>query len=310
MGFSTACFAKSDVQALDGIAAVVNDSIITQSELDSALALAHKQLAATHNPAADKINLKQEVLKQLIDKHLQLQLAKAAGIKVTSEQVKQAIENIAKQNNLTADELYEKLSLEGMTKEGYQQEIHDEMVVSQLQQQQVGSRISVSPKEIDEMIHSKDWQAFSNKQYHLEDIIVPLPESPSTQDIQSARLEGKEVLAAFEKGINAEDIISAENANNHNLQGGDVGWVRIGQVPPVLADKISHLKANQSLGPLQTPTGFHVIHLVETRLDKDQVVTADARKQVEQLIFQRKMNENLQTWLAKMRSEAYIDKTA
>ena len=301
---------KTAPQPLDGIAAIVNDSIITQSELNDALSIARKQLAASNASTKSSADLHNHVLDQLVDKRLQLELAQAAGMKITDEQLDKAVDGIAKQNNISADELFAKLSSEGMTKESYMREIHDEMLIQQLEQQQVGSKIAIAPQEVNDFMHSKSWQANNNKEYHLEDILIPFPITPTPQDIQAAKREGQDVLAEFNKGITAQDIITGEATTNHTLQGGDVGWVKVPQIPPAIVDKIIHMAANQVLGPLQTPNGFHVIHLMGTRAGKSTQNMADARKQVEQLIFQRKLNEGVQTWLAKIRSEAYIKKTA
>src|SRR5688572_3369882 len=94
---------------LDQIVAVVNDEVVTQSEVNQGLAVAKIQYTQTHQPMPSKEELQKQVTNQLINKKLQLQIAKQAGIKVTDSDVDQAVKNIAAQNNVSVSTLYQRI---------------------------------------------------------------------------------------------------------------------------------------------------------------------------------------------------------
>src|SRR5262249_48915341 len=110
---------------LDGIMAIVNDDVITQSEFNQAYQLIEQQAAKTQTPMPK--NVHKLVLNQLIDTKIQLQIVKQQGITVKAEEVKQAIANIAKNNHVSAQEVYQKVKEEGMSKEGYQARIKEQL---------------------------------------------------------------------------------------------------------------------------------------------------------------------------------------
>jgi peptidyl-prolyl cis-trans isomerase SurA len=298
---------KTNEESLDRIVATLNDAVITQSELDEATDRIKKQLAANHTPQPPADTLRKRVLDQLVERKLQLLIGEQAGVKVSDEDVSKVIAGIAHQNNMTEKELYEKLGAEGMTTSAYQKEIHDELVIQRIQQQEVGSHIKVSSQEVDDLLRSASWRAYNNKEYHLEDILITLPEAPTPQDVAEAKERANKVLAKIRKGMSFAEVSAAESGSEHALQGGDMGWLKLPQIPPAFADQLVHMQANGILGPIASPTGFHIIRLVALRDVTEHASVDEQYKQVQQLLYQRKYEEGLQSWLTRMRSEAFIN---
>ncbi len=301
-------FAAKKSEPLDSIAAVVNDGVITQSELNQTIDTLKKQMQASNNalPPADVIH--KQVLDQLITKKLQLQLADQMNIHVSDTDVDKAIGTIAENNHISTKELYQKVNEQGLTTADYRKEIHDQMVMQQVQQQAVGSKIMINPQEVDEFMRSKTWQSFNTKEYHLEDILIALPDTPSSQDVTAAKNRADEIANKIRHGgLNFHDAAAAESGDKNALQGGDLGWRKLPEIPSAFASQLVHMQANEILGPVQTSNGFHIVHLAGIRSATGKMTADQQRTQVQQLIFQRKMEENLQTWVAKMRSEAFIN---
>ena len=107
--------------------------------------------------------------------------------------------------------------------------------------------------------------------------------------------------------MNFSEVSAAESGSEHALQGGDLGWLKLPQIPPAFSDSLVHMKKNDIMGPVATPNGFHIIRLLALRDVGAQEDIATQRKQVEQYLYQRKMEEGLQAWLTRMRSEAFIN---
>ena len=296
--------AKSNEQSLDRIVAIVNDAPITETELNNSIDTAKKQMAANGAPTPDNKTIQKQVMEQLINRKLELQLADQAGVKVDDAQLEKTIAHIAEQNKLTTAQLYEQLTQQGMSIPDYRKELREEIIIQQVQQQQVAAKITVTPQEVTDFMRSKPWQMSNNKEYHLEDILIGLPDSPTTQQIQEAKAHANTLLDKIHHGTSFHDASATESSGSQALQGGDLGWRKLPEIPSAFAEKVMQMKQNDIAEPIQTANGFHLIHLAGVRsVGKD----TTSNKQVEMLLYQRKMEEAVQTWLAKTRSQAFIN---
>jgi peptidyl-prolyl cis-trans isomerase SurA len=294
-------------ESLDNIVAVINDMVITQTELNEVIDRTKKQMAATNTPIPPEAALHKQVLDQLINRKLQMQIAEQAGVKVSDTEVDNAIKKIAAQNKLSVTELYEQVTKQGMTQADYRKELREEILLQQVQQQAVGPHITITPQEVDDFMHSATWRAYNDKEYHLEDILITLPNTPSSQDIEKAKKQADMILVKLQHGASFQELAAAESGDSGALQGGDLGWRQLPQIPPAFAEQLIHKKENALIGPVQTPNGFHIVKLVGIRNTGKTTDAASQRKQVEQLLYQRKLEEGLQNWITKLRGEAFIN---
>lgn len=297
-------------EPLDRIVATVNDTVITQSELQHEMVTIKRQLANSNTSSPSDNILHKQVLDQLINRKLQLQLAEQANITINDAEMNSVISNIAQSNKMTTEELYQKVVAQGMTKTEYRDQIRDEMTLQRIQQQNIGSKVNIAPKEIDAFMRSKDWQAYNTKEYRLEDIMVSFPDAPTSEQIAAAKKQADAILTKIHQGTSFHQAAMNDSNNSNALQGGDLGWRKLPEIPTAFANNVIHMKQNDILGPIQTANGFHIIHLAEVRDDNSHGNIEDQRKQVAQLIFQRKLEEALQTWVAQLRSSAYIELSA
>lgn len=306
---SANAFAKknADAQSLDRIVAVVNDMVITDSELAEATASAKKQISANNITMPPADILRKQVLDQLINRKLQLYAAEQSGVKISDNQVNAAIADIASKNHMSVNELYVQVQHTGLSAKDYQKEIREELLIQQIQQQEIGGKITITPQQVDDFTRSADWQAYSNKEYHLEDILIALPENPTPQDVSNAKKKAEEVLTKIHHGMSFKEAAAEVSNNSGAMQGGDLGWRQLPQIPSAFADPLVHMNVNDILGPVQTPNGFHLVKLTGTRTVGAQKNKADERKQIEQLLYQRKFEEEVQAWITKVRSAAFIN---
>lgn len=289
--FSISGYAK---ESLDEIVAVVNDDVVTQSELNRSLSITKMQIAQQHaNMPANNV-LQKQVLDQLINKKLQLQIAKQVGLNISDTDIDRIIENIASRNNLSTSDLYKQIGREGMSSEEYRSQLREQMTVQKLQQQEVSTRVTVTPDEITHFMKSSLWQDNTNKEYHLDDIVVSLEDAPSSDDIAAAKKQAQSIMSKINQGQTPSDVSST-----------DLGWRKLPEIPSAFAQHVTAMKVNEVAGPIQTPNGFHIIRLVAAR-SADGKADAPNRTQVEQLLMQRKFEEQAQNWVSKMRSQAFV----
>lgn len=295
-------------ESLDRIIVIVNDTIITQSELNQAINMIKKQLAGSHVQIPPADIMRKQVLDQLINKKLQLQLAEHNGIQISDEDIDKAIAGIAKANHASTQQLYQKVRAQGMNISDYRKELHDELMIHEIQQQMVGSKIMITPEEVDEFMRSKSWQTFSAKEYHLEDILIALPEAPSPPQVAAARKHAEELLAKIRRGsVKFREAAAAESGDKNALQGGDLGWRKLPEIPSAFTQELASMKEHDVAGPIQAANGFHLLRLAGVRNIDKHGRAAPQKAQVQQLIFQRKFEEGLQNWITKLRSDSHIN---
>lgn len=287
--------AKVTGEYLDQIVAVVNEDVVTKSELNRQLSLAKLQLSQENRSVPS--NLQKEVLDQLINKKLQLQIAQQMGIHFGEEDVDRIVQNLAGKNNLSTEELYSRINSEGMTTADYRKELLEQMTIQKLQQQQVASRIVVTPDEINTFMHSKLWQNNAGKEYHLEDVLVSLSDTPSSDEVAHAKKQADAVVAALKQGKTTTDIQGAES--------NDLGWRKLPEMPSAFVEHVVNMQVHQTAGPIRAGNGFHVLRLVA---DRSLASNAPDKNEIEHLLMQRKFQENVQSWVSKMRSQAFITK--
>jgi len=297
--------AEQNNEALDQIVAVVNDDVVTKSELNKAMTIAKMQISQEHLPTPAETVLTKQVLDQLINKKLQLQIAKQVGITIPDDLLDQTIGRVAKQNNISIEALYQQLSHEGMTKTSYRDEIREQLTLQKLQQQEVVSHITISPEEVTAFMRSRVWQSNESKEYHLEDILIPLTDTPSSDEVIAAKKHALTIVDKLKQGQSFQKLALAESGDKHALQGGDLGWRQLPEIPSAFAEYVTHLQAKEIAGPIQTPNGFHVIRLIAAR-NLANAQGAPSKKQVEDLLLQRKFEEAVQNWVSKIRSQAFV----
>jgi peptidyl-prolyl cis-trans isomerase SurA len=293
------------VKPLDQIIAVVNEDVITKTEFTRGITVIKLQLEQENMPEPPSKVLEKQVLDQLINKKLEQQLAKQAGIKITDEELENAIQSLAKQNQITVEMLYERINKEGMTTRDYRKELRDQMTMQKLQRQEVVSRIHITKEEVETFMKSKVWQKNGANEYHLEDILIPLSDAPSPEEIAKAKQHAEDVLKKLNNGQNFREVAQTESGSNNVLKGGDLGWRKLPEIPSAFVDKILHMQVKGLAGPIQTANGFHIIRLAATRRATTEQASPD-RKQIETLLMQRKFEEALQNWISRLRSQAFI----
>ncbi len=290
---------------LDKIVAVVNNEVITQSEFDQAAMMIRHQAEAEHATLPPPAQFKKMVLDQMIDKTLQLQVAKQAGLLATPAEVDKAIADIAQQNHMTVADLYQRIAATGMTRAQYQQQIRDQVSIQRTAQQQVGGRLAVSQTEITDYLNSGAWRHTGVTLYHLQDVVVPLSDVPSPGEIIAANNRAQSIGDAWRHGMSLQAIMQAGSNSNPPLQGGDLGFRPLSAIPPLFAGKVAHMRAGEVIGPIQAPNGFHTLHLVEEKSMGGGDAAPD-RKTAEQMLLQQKFQAQAASWVSRLRAQSFV----
>jgi peptidyl-prolyl cis-trans isomerase SurA len=275
--------AQAKAQALDGIAAVVNESIITKSELDQQVKMIEKQMRASGNASPDRAALEKQVLEHLIVTEVQLQMAKRTGIQVDDIALDNAIENIARQNQMTMTQLREAISMEGIEYNHYRNNLRHQMIISQLQQRDLQHDIQVSEQEINQFLQSPNGLGGMSTEYRLGHILVPLSEAPSPEELEIASQKVQIIIEKLKNGGDFAQIALNESIGEHALNGGDLGWRKLPEMPTIFEKIVVNLKVNEIPEPVRSSNGIHVIKLLDKR--NAAATTAHAKTSVRHILI-------------------------
>ena len=256
-------FAQSPAQPVDRIAAVVNDDVVLQSDVERATQNVLAQYSKQPNgqlPPADI--LRKQVLERLILVRLQVAQAAQQGIRVSDQEVDAAFGNVASQNGMSPDQLRASLAHDGIVFADFRDSLRDEIAIQRLRQRYAQTSVSVSDGEVDAAMSTQA----NGAQYHLAHILVALPESPTPEQIETAQGKIEGVKGLIDRGEMDFATAAARYSDSQNaLEGGDLGWRSSDEIPTAFANMISSLQPGQILGPIRGSSGFQLVRLVETR---------------------------------------------
>ena len=249
-------------QLLDKVVAIVNDGVITSSELDKQVELSKMQILAQKMQMPQESVLRKQVLQHLIDVDLQLQMAKQSGITVDDNELNKAIERIATMNHITLEQLRGEIKKQGMGWQEYKDNIRKEMIITQLQQKNVGKDIIITNDQVEQYIKTGITVDHSKLTYRVQNIVIPLSEEPTSEQVKKAKARAEKLLAKIKKGDDFSRLAIEESSGEWALEGGDLGERHLAELPEIFAKEVVNMKVGQTVGPLRTGNGFQLIKLV------------------------------------------------
>jgi peptidyl-prolyl cis-trans isomerase SurA len=262
---------------VDRIVAVVNDDIILQSDLDDAVRAVQQQYAG-HSEQLPPMNvLQQQVLDRLILMRLQLEKAVDQNVRVSNEEVDQAVAGVAQQNKIATDQLRAEVERSGSSFAAFREQLADQITVQRLHQSVVHDNVAVTDSEIDNLLNSP---TYKSGEVHLAHIQISIPSGADAAAIQASQAKAEQALAAIKGGMDFNAAAIRYSDAQDALDGGDLGWMRMDQVPPAFADTIEGMKPGQVSAALRGSTGFHIIKLVDERQSSRQMVTEIHARQI------------------------------
>lgn len=266
--------------ALDAIVAVVDDDVITRRELNEGVALIERQLRQRKTPIPPQPVLENQVLERLILMRLQARAAERNGITIDDATLNAAIETVAQRNKMSLNQMRQTVERDGVSFAKFRDDVRREMMGARLRQKIIDSQLQVSEQDVDslqtQLTSSQggfDAGAASEavatsagpRQYHIAQILVALTEGASPQQIETARRQAEGLLAQLRKGTDFQQLAVSESAGQQALEGGDLGWRSTEQLPTIFADVVPKLRPGQVSAVIRSPSGFHIVKLLEAK---------------------------------------------
>ncbi len=266
-----AATAHAEVRPLDRVVAIVDNDVVMQSQLDARLREVQQTIAKRGGALPPEHVLSQQVLERLIIENIQLQIGDRSGIRITDEELNQAMGTIAQRNGMSLEQFRQALARDGLSYADARDQVRREMIISRVRQRRVAERIQVTDQEVQNFLASDLGKAQLSEEYRLANILIPVSEGASSTEIQAAERQSQELYQQLQQGADFAQLAVARSASENALEGGEMGWRKAGQLPPPFDTMLSSLQPGQVTEPVRTPGGFIILKLMEKRGGDTQV---------------------------------------
>jgi peptidyl-prolyl cis-trans isomerase SurA len=253
------------VQPLDSVVAIVDNDVIMKSQMDQRVREVQQTIAKRGSGVPPAEALQPQVLDRLILENLQLQMGERSGIRVSDEELNQAIGTIAQRNNMSVEQFRAALAHDGLSYNDAREQVRREMIISRVRQRRVAERIQVSQQEVKNFLASDMGKAQLSEEFHLANILIATPDSASSDAIQAAAVKAKGIYDQLKKGADFTRLAATSSSSENALEGGDMGWRKAAQLPPPFGDMLSSMPVGDVTPPARTPGGFIILKLLEKR---------------------------------------------
>jgi peptidyl-prolyl cis-trans isomerase SurA len=299
-------------EVADRIVAVVNDEIITQSELNRAFEPYANNIEATYQGSDKEAALKQNraaFLQRLIDQILIEHEAKKAGMGITTikdEEVMAVIRDMLDKNNASMEGYLKKLDAEGSSLNAAKKEIALQMLRMRLLRREVQSRILVTDEEIG-VYYDKHRQDYEGKEaVRIRQILLPVTKDTGNIMRESVKEQARQLRTRILKGESFEMLASQYSKEPAAAQGGDIGFVERGVILPQVEQAAFNLPAGQVSDVIETEMGFHLITVVDKRGSGLKPLPA-VRNEIKSKIEDEKVSKKYDEWIEGIRKKSFID---
>jgi peptidyl-prolyl cis-trans isomerase SurA len=255
--------AGTEPRAADFIVAVVNSEPITNNEVQTRLVRIEQQLSR-QGTVPPRNQLAREVLERLIVERAQLQLARELQVRPDEAAVDQAATTVARQNQLTLDELKSRLVADGMDYTRFRADLRDELTLARLREREVDTRVKVSEQDIDQFLRERDAQAQAGPELlNIAQILVTVPETATPVQVNALQAKALRALTRIRAGETFASVAAEMSDSPEAASGGELGPRPAERLPTLFVDAVRSLPVGGLAGPLRSGAGFHVIKLMD-----------------------------------------------
>ncbi len=294
---------------VNGIAAIVNDDIITFHEVrrEAQPVIAESEKKGLLDDKA-RSNLRKTVLDRMIEKQLTDQKVKELGIKITDDEVRQAIEDVKRQNNnMSQQQLLDALKRQGYTLDQYENQIREQLERLRLVSLEVRSKAYVSPEEVKEYYATHLNNYVEDEQFKARHIFIKIDEKAPAAEAQKAMAKALNVLYQARSGKDFAELARKYSDDPAAKQdGGDLGTFKRGEMLPELEKALLPLKPGEVGELVSTPSGLHIVKLEEHISGKVKPFE-QVKASIEDQLYRRKQDERFAQWMKDLRAKASIE---
>ena len=237
-------------QVVDKVAAVVNNGVVLESDVDGLMQSVKLNAAQARQQLPDDATLRHQIMERLIMDQIILQMGQKMGVKISDEQL---------------DQMRSRLAYDGLNYNTYRNQIRKEMIISEVRNNEVRRRITILPQEVESLAQQVGNQNDASTELNLSHILIPLPENPTSDQVNEAESQARAIVDQARNGADFGKLAIAHSADQQALNGGQMGWGRIQELPGIFAQALSTAKKGDIVGPIRSGVGFHILKVNDLR---------------------------------------------
>ena len=293
---------------IDGVAAVVNEGVVLKSQLrDQTSMIIQRARSADPPMQLPPANvLREQLLERLILTEIQLQRAEMIGLQISDAMLNESIGRIAQQNGVAFEDMPALLAEDNVSYAEFRRDLREEIALEQLRRIDVGQRISVSPREIQQCLIDLEGNVAINSDYNLSHILISMSESATAVQIEEAQQQARDIYERLLDNADFSELAIRYSDAQTSLEGGSLGWMKGEQLPTLYADIVATMQAGDISEPIRSSSSFHIVKVNDLR-------SAVQRSEIDQVKVRHILvspNEIIDDETAKQRLDDALEKLA
>jgi len=301
--------AVSGAEIIDRIVAVVNDEVITLTELEDTAKPLMEQVARISDPVARDIQRQKQLragLDTLIGKRLMAQEAAQRNIAISKADVDQYLARIRASRGWTDEQLRIYLTGQGMSLAQFKQETRAKLLEQRIVGMVLGQKIRVSDRDLEDYYKEKLTRASADYVVEAAHILLRVPADATAAQDAAIRQETQELILRARSGEAFAELAKQYSQGPGAAGGGLLGRVRRGSIDPTLEKAFFALKAGEVGGPVRSRFGYHAVHAI-ARHSVSAPAFEKVREQLRNELYNKRLDGELKKWIDELEGKAFIE---
>ncbi|USD32164.1 MULTISPECIES: peptidylprolyl isomerase SurA [Vibrio] len=268
-------FVQAEPVELDKVAVIVNSGVVLQSDIETSLKTIRANAKKNDQSLPDEATLREQVTEKLIVDTIQQQEAERIGVRIDDNRLNEAINEIAKNNNQTLEQLNTSMTQEGLSYTQFREQVRKEIAANEARNALVRRRINILPAEVDNLANILAKETNATVQYKIGHIQLRVNDGDDKAAIEE---KANQIVKELNQGSDFSTMAYTYSKGPKALQGGDWGWMRKEEMPTIFADQINLQNKGSIIGPFRSGVGFHILKIEDVKgLETVAVTEVNAR---------------------------------
>ncbi len=251
----------------DYIVAVVNSEPVTNNELRARMVRIEQQMRQQGAQVPVRAELARQLLERIISERTQLQLARETGVQISDAMVDDAVANVARQNQMSVEELRRRLEAEGLPLSQFRSDLRNELLLNRVRDRELESRAKVSDQEVEQYLREQgsDGGQQAAMEVNLAQILVAVPENASAEQLAGFQARAQLVAERARNGSDFAALVKEFSNSPGTTSDGQMGLRAPDRYPELFINATQTLPVGGVAGPLRSGAGFHVLKVIEKK---------------------------------------------
>jgi peptidyl-prolyl cis-trans isomerase SurA len=307
-GFPLIINAKA-AEIVDRIVAVVNDEVITLTELNSSLKpYAEKIRSLGYSPEKEQqllFNVRKDMLDRLINQKIEDQEIERSKVKISEEEINQTIERIKETNYLTDEQLRAALAKDGLTMETYREKVKGQILRARLVNLKVKSKIVITKEDVKAYYEEHIKEYGGEQKYHLRNIIMKVPLFLDSEKKLEIKAKMDEILEKLKAGESFEVLAAKYSESPAASDGGNLGTFEFDALSPQLQKAIGKIKPGEFTPVIDTDQGYQIFFLEEI-ISAQGKTLEEVTPEIERKLLNESIDKKYREWITDLRKQSVI----